>query len=137
MKLSKTAEYAIRVMCHLAQDHVKIYSVYQLHKQLKIPYKYLGKLMHNLAEAHLLEPSQGKQGGYRLARKDSRIYLYEIIGVVEGLDDYQRCILGFAECSNENPCALHTHWLQLREKMQDLVYNVSLAELRETTKNKR
>jgi len=131
LRLAKTTEYAIRVLYQMATGEHEISSVYRLHRQLQLPYKYLGRLMRRLADARLVEPIQGKQGGYRLARPDNRIYLYEIIGAVEGLDNYQRCILGLAECSGENPCALHEHWVKIREKMQELVYNMSLGELKE------
>jgi Rrf2 family protein len=131
LKLNKTTEYAIRVMYRLAEGEGKVYSVYSLHREMQLPYKYLGRLMLRLAEAKLVEPLQGKQGGYRLSRKVKHIYLYEIIGAVEGLENYQRCILGFPECSSENPCALHYYWINMRENIQEMIYNVSLEDLRD------
>jgi Rrf2 family protein len=113
----------------MAVNEREIYSVHSLHRQLDLPYKYLGKLMGHLAEARLVEPIQGKRGGYRLARPASRIYLYEIIGIIEGLNDYQRCILGLAECSGEHPCALHENWVKIRESMKEMIYNVSIDDL--------
>jgi len=129
LRLSKTSEYAIRIMCHLATRPEEIYSVSRLHRELQMPYKYLGRLMHRLAEIKLVVTLQGKRGGYLLSRQAGQIYLYEIIGAVEGLDDYQRCILGLPECTPENPCALHQHWLKMREYMQEFIFNVSLGEL--------
>ncbi len=131
MRLSKTSEYAIQVMYRLAAETGQICSVNRLHRELNLPYKYLGRLMHRLAEARLVETLQGKQGGYRLTRLAKQIYLYEIIGAVEGLENYQRCILGLPECSMENPCALHHHWIKMRENMQELIYNVTLGDLRD------
>ena len=129
LRLSKTSEYAIQVMCRLATEAGQVCSVSHLHRELQLPYKYLGRLMHRLAEARLVETLKGKQGGYRLTRLARQIYLYEIIGAVEGLENYQRCILGMPECSSENPCALHEHWLKLRENMQELIFNVTLGDL--------
>ena len=54
MKLSKTSEYAIRVLVFLAGNPGKRYSVNRLHLELNLPYKYLGRLMSNLAEAEIV-----------------------------------------------------------------------------------
>jgi Rrf2 family iron-sulfur cluster assembly transcriptional regulator len=124
-------------MYRLATETGQVCSVNRLHHELQLPYKYLGRLMHRLAEARLVETIKGKQGGYRLTRLARQIYLYEIIGAVEGLENYQRCILGFPECSSENPCVLHEHWIKMRENMQELIFNVSLEDLRAKRKGHR
>ena len=134
MRFQKTTEYAIRVMVFLANSGEERFSVNSLHKKLDIPYKYLGRLMHTLAQAGFLEVSQGKQGGYRLNRQRPEIYLYEIVGAIEGLDDLNRCVLGFPECSDENPCALHGFWLEQQEGLKRMIYNVRLQDLSGTMK---
>jgi Rrf2 family iron-sulfur cluster assembly transcriptional regulator len=116
-------------MVYLANNQNTLFSVNQLHQSLKIPYKYLGKLMHKLNRAGLLEVVQGKQGGYRINLQRPPIYLYEVIGIVEGLENYNRCILGFEKCSDENPCTLHKYWLQQREGLREIIYNISLKQL--------
>lgn len=134
MRLSKTTEYAIRVMVYLANHMDQRYSVNELHKTLNIPYKYLGRLMNRLSAANLVEVLQGKQGGYRIIQNLANIYLYQIVGVVEGLDDYQRCLLGFEDCSEVNPCSLHQFWGEERERIKDMLYNTTLADLNKDKK---
>ena len=125
MRFQKTTEYALRVMVFL-WDHK---NVNQIHARLNIPYKYLGRLMRNLAEAGFLVVTQGKMGGYRINPQKSQIFLYEIIGSVEGLENYERCVLGFPECSNDNPCSLHNIWLEQQQNLKEMVYNVCLNDL--------
>lgn len=129
MRFQKTTEYAIRVMVYLADHKDERYSVNRLHRILKIPYKYLGRLMHKLSGAGLVNVTQGKQGGYRIIQNLSKIYLSEIVNVVEGLDDYDRCVLGFPECSSENPCSLHQIWLERQESIKKMIYDTTLADL--------
>jgi Rrf2 family iron-sulfur cluster assembly transcriptional regulator len=132
MKFQKTTEYAIRVMVFLAKNCARRYSVNRLHTSLNIPNKYLGRLMSLLNQAGLVSVQQGKQGGYRINGQRSPIYLYEIIGVVEGLQNYDRCILGFDECSTENPCSLHQYWLIYKERLKDMIFNIDLEDLQTT-----
>jgi Rrf2 family protein len=129
LRFQKTSEYAIRVMVFLVNNRDELYSTNRLHKILKIPYKYLGRLMHTLTKAGFLEVVRGKQGGYKINDKRPPIYLYEIIGVIEGLDSYDRCVLGFEECSDENPCTLHKHWAKQRDSLKEMIYNINLKDL--------
>lgn len=136
MKFSKTTEYAIRVMVFLSDHREELYSVNRMHSALNISYKYLGRLMSKLAAAGLVEVVQGKQGGFRINHAREPIYLYQVIDVVEGLNNYQRCVLGFKTCSNENPCPLHQHWLEPLEKIKKMIYEVDLGSLSEQKKLK-
>ena len=129
MRFQKTTEYALRVMVFLWNNKGELYSTHRLHKLLSIPYKYLGRLMHTLAEAGFLEVVQGKMGGYQIHPQKNQIFLYEIIGAIEGLESYERCVLGFPECSSENPCSLHNIWLEQQQNLKDMVYNVCLNDL--------
>jgi len=129
MKFQMTTEYAIRVMVFLANERDKRFSTYKLHKILKIPYKYLGRLMNDLAKAGFLEVTRGKSGGYCLCKKRSRIFLYEIVDAIEGLDNFNRCVLGFDQCSDENPCTLHKYWTDQQKSLKDMIYNLSLEDL--------
>ena len=130
MHFRKTTEYAIRVMVFLAENAGERFSVNALNKTLDIPYKYLGRLMNQLAQKGLVEVTQGKYGGYLVnADRLSEIYLYQIVDAVEGLQDYDRCILGFPQCSDENPCALHHLWMEHREAIKNMLYSNSLADL--------
>ena len=130
MRFQKTTEHAIRVMVFLANHLNERYSVNRLHQVLEIPYKYLGRLMHRLSNAGLVDVTQGKKGGYRILRDLSEIHLHEIVDVVEGLEDYHRCVLGFPECSSENPCPLHHMWMERQESIKDMVYKTTLADLK-------
>ncbi|MGD9898597.1 MAG: Rrf2 family transcriptional regulator [Calditrichaceae bacterium] len=136
MRLSKTTEYAIRALIYLANDEKQIYSVNYLHKELDIPYKYLAKLMHNLSEAGFVYSVQGNQGGYRINRNKSDIYLYQIVDVVEGLDDYSRCILGFDKCNDEDPCPMHFYWTEERGHLTEMLYKISLNDLCKSLKKR-
>ncbi len=129
MRFYKTSEYAIRVLVFLANNDQRLYSVRELHSTLNIPYKYLSRLMHDLNTAGLVIVEQGKYGGYRLGKEKDQIRLSDIIDVVEGLDNYNRCILGFAECSDENPCSLHSFWVKHREGIKNSLLTLTLQDL--------
>lgn len=129
MQLYKTSEYAIRVLVYMAAQDREIFSVMRLHRELQLPYKYLGRLMRHLAKSKLLRSSRGKMGGYRFARPCTEIYLAEIIEAVEGMESYDRCLLGFPSCSDDNPCPLHHLWGKHRDGFKEALRTTSLADL--------
>ena len=75
--------------------------------------------------------SGGMQGGFRICQSCEPIFLYQIIDVVDGLSDYDRCVLGFDTCSEENPCSLHQHWLPHLNGIKKMIYSVNLQDLTE------
>jgi len=129
MRLFKSSEYAIRCLVFMAITHCEMCTVKMLSDSLDIPYKYLGRLMGRLGAAGIVAARHGKYGGYRIARPLDEVRLADIIEVVEGLENYDRCILGFATCDDENPCSLHDHWSARREGIRDMINNVTLADL--------
>ncbi len=133
MRFQKTTEYAIRVMVHLAENLDQHLSARTLADRLDIPYKYLGRLMSKLANAGLVDVEKGSAGGYRIIKELDSIYLYQIAEVVEGLEDYDRCILGFPECSDEHACSLHHHWVAPRENVKNMLYKTTLLDLQKTS----
>ena len=129
MRFQKTTEHAIRVMVFLAKHAEERFSTRALHETLDIPYKYLGRLMSKLADAKLVDVEQGSLGGYQITKSLDTIFLYQITELVEGLEDYERCILGFQECSDDHPCSLHSRWIDHRDNIKSMLYETSLADL--------
>jgi Rrf2 family iron-sulfur cluster assembly transcriptional regulator len=129
MKLSKTSEYALRILTFMAKDAKQIYTAKYLIESLKISDKYLRRLMTNLTKSGFVYSIQGRDGGYSFAKAPEEIYLSDIIDAVEGMNKYTGCVLGFDKCSDENPCVMHTSWLKVRLEFISAFSNKSLSQL--------
>ena len=129
MRLNKTTEYAIRVLLYLVQHGDSPCSTNTLHQTLDIPYKYLGRLMKNLTDAGFLKSTRGKAGGYQLAKNMTKISLHQVIEALEGVEDFEHCILGLPDCSDTDPCVMHERWGKERERIKKMFTNISLENL--------
>src|SRR3989339_718222 len=118
MTLSKTTEYALRVLSFMANDSAKMYTSSELFKQLKIPKKYLQRLLTDLSKNGLIKSIQGRNGGFVFAKKIEKIFISDIIEAVEGFKKEPSCFFGFEKCALENPCAMHDIWTA---SQQDLI----------------
>jgi len=129
MKLSNTSEYALRILIYMGKDVHRLYSAKQLVDALKISDKYLRRLMTDLTKSGIVLSVQGRDGGYVIAKKPEDIKLADIIEAIEGMDKYTGCLLGFENCSDENPCALHSSLGPMRQEFFSVFSNKSLNDL--------
>ena len=129
MRLFKSSEYAIKCLVYMATTSDDLCPVLHLATQLNIPYKFLGRLMVHLREAGFVESVRGKNGGYRIAQPLSAIRLEQIVDSVEGLETYDRCILGFERCDEDNPCPMHEFWKGPKQNIQTMMTDVTLADM--------
>jgi len=129
MKLSKTSEYALRILSFMAKEPDKMYSAKFLVEKLKISDKYLRRMMTDLSKAGFIRSIQGRVGGYIFNKQLNKIILADIIDAVEGMDKYCGCVLGFDECSDDNPCIMHNTWVAVREEFSKVFRNKTLADL--------
>ena len=129
MKLSKTSEYAIRILSYMATEKAQCYSAKCLIDKLHISDKYLRRLMTDLTKAGLIYSTQGRNGGYFFAKDPSDISISEIIDIVEGMDKYTGCILGFKTCDDDNPCSMHIVWSSMRDKLVKTFNETKLSDL--------
>ncbi|GAB4177013.1 MAG: iron-responsive transcriptional regulator RirA [Calditrichia bacterium] len=129
MNLSKTSEYAIRLLLYLSLHPDRKVTTRELNSQLKLSFKYIGRLLSKLVAAGIIFSERGKNGGYTLARSPEQIKLIEIIMVVDDWDKYTQCMMGFGHCNENNPCAMHDVWAPVRNKLIELFEATTVHDL--------
>ena len=130
MNLSKTTSYAIRILTLMAKDKEAVYSSEQLYDSLKIPHKYLRRLLTELSKQGFIKSTRGRTGGFVFAKSLDEITLFEIIDKIEGYDKMNACILGMSECVlTKRPCPLHSKWCEAREKITMILKETTLYDL--------
>ncbi len=129
MKFTRTTEYALRVMAHLARAPREARSSFALHRELRIPKKYLQRLLTTLGKRGLIRSLRGRTGGYVLATEPRTIALADIIEAVEGFDRQPQCLFGFAACKLDRPCAMHDRWARHQKAVVRTLSRATLAEL--------
>lgn len=106
-----------------------------IHAKLQIPYAYLRTVLNELARHDIITSSRGRNGGYRLGKDKSKIFLADIIEATEGLESFRKCFMGFDKCPFNYGCIMHPVWVRIREEILDLLKVTSLADLLHDNKN--
>ncbi len=131
MRLTQTAEYALRVMALLAANPPdKPVRAKDLSEETGIPLHYLSKIMRRLVAAGLLNSQKGHGGGFILARPLSEIYFSDVLKAVNYDTEPAVCVFGWEECSEDKPCPLHFFWRDLKEYFSQWAEQHTLEEVK-------
>ena len=120
--LSNTSRYAIRALVYLAinKEGDRKIGIRKIADDLEIPSPFLGKILQTLAKQKVLNSTKGPNGGFSASDQTLKTSLDEIIRIIDGDDLFDRCLVTSKTCTDleGNPCALHQHYEEIREKIK-------------------
>lgn len=132
MILSQTAQYALRVMTHIALVRgAHPVRAREISKSIRCPPSYVSKVLRKLVEAGLLTAGKGHGGGFLLARPAEKIFFSEVLEAVLERVQTKQCIFGWRRCDPNNPCILHHRWAAVSESFMEWARTTSLASIQE------
>ena len=138
MIYSRSTEYAIRAFVNLAQVQEGKYAmVKHIAEQEGIPAHFLAKILQQLARKGLLRSSKGPTGGFSLRTAPKEISLIQLVEALDGLTDYQKCVSGLSECTDDAPCGMHDSWKALRSRIMEYLEKTTIADLAAALEQKR
>lgn len=130
--LSQTTEYALAASIHLASNGGRgPVRVDDIAEELGVPRNYLSKILHSLARAGVLNSTRGPGGGFELARDAGEIKLSELVQPFEPalMSSNGDCLLGRERCRDDDPCAAHAHWKDVRAAIDSFFSDTTLGDL--------
>ena len=137
---SKSTEYALRAIIYLAQKSSpeRKVGITELAEAIDSPKSFTAKILQKLTRDQVLISSiTGPNGGFCLtdaAKKTSLLHVLTLLGddeVVTG------CLLGLKECSEKNPCPMHSQYKKIKPQLLDMLDRKTIAELAKEMKDPR
>lgn len=128
---SKTCEYALKIMIHLAstEDQGQLIGLKDIAKAIDSPEAFTAKILQQLVKNDLLLSLRGPSGGFKL-RKNLPIHLIEIVSAIDGPGIIKNCVLGLEKCSDEHPCPVHDKFLAIRNHLTGVLNTTTLDDLK-------
>lgn len=137
MIYSKECEYAIRALTYLAQSPNERCLAKHIAEKADLPLYFLSKILQTLAREKLLTSAKGPNGGFQLAKPPSKITLYHIKALVDGVADLNECAVGLKRCHDATPCPLHDAFKPIRERIKTYLKETSLADMARAMERKK
>ncbi len=130
MHLTRTAEYSLRAMAHLAlMNRGATIRAQELSQATAIPVAYLSKVMRRMVVAGLVTSQKGHGGGFALARPAKKVRFSDVLAAA-GVDSKDTdCAFGFDKCSARSPCPLHFAWKDLGDRFHSWAHETSLGDV--------
>ena len=126
---TRGSEYGLVALQTMVSEPDRVWKVPEICERADIPEQYTRKVLRMLVEAGILDSSRGPAGGFSLARDPARVSLAEIIEAIDSGPRFDLCILGFKDCDEKNPCALHHLWAPIKTSALRMLDERTLVDL--------
>ena len=138
MRISTKVRYALRLMLDLAMNgENSVIRIKDIAARQEISDKYLEQIISILNKAGYVRSVRGPQGGYSLKKKPEEYTVGMILRLTEGSLAPVPCVEEDALlCEREGECATVEVWKRLNQAVNDVVENMTLADLVEIQKSK-
>lgn len=137
MKLSAKGQYGVRAMVVLALNYrAGPMPIKEIAARENISFQYLEQIFLELRRADLISSVRGARGGYILARDPQEIKIGDIVRVLEGPIAPVDCVLEGSEevCERTGDCLTRGVWEKLRDRITEVLDDISLEDMISTRK---
>jgi len=130
MQITRAADYAVRVMVHLAglPQGARV-SRGELSIAADCPEQFLAKVLQSLTRAGLVVSHRGNTGGFELDDSHRAASVLEVIEAIEGPIRLNVCLTGDHACNRQTWCPSYSVWGEAQEAMVAVLRASKLDEL--------
>jgi Rrf2 family protein len=131
MQLTRAADYAVRVMLHLAsQPEGTVVTKTVLAKAADAPESFLSKILQALGRAGMIQTRRGVVGGFSLLPRGAQASLLDVVETIDGPIALNVCVSSGASCPRKTQCAAHNVWVRAQSAMLAVLREAKIAEIR-------
>jgi len=132
MQLTRAADYAVRVMIHLAGlPQGTRASRSDLATEAGCPEQFLSKVLQNLTRAGLVNSHRGNTGGFELPNDHRNVSVLDVVEAVEGPIRLNLCLTSDHACSRQCWCPAHPVWADAQRAMVAVLQSATIDQLAE------
>ncbi len=130
MQLTRAADYAVRVLTHLAvMGPGSRASRSELASAAECPEQFLSKVLQSLTKAGLVTSHRGNTGGFELARGRRAASILEVVEAIEGPVRLNVCLGSENACTRQSWCPGHPVWAEAQSAMTEVLQKTTISDL--------
>jgi Rrf2 family protein len=130
MQLTRAADYAVRVMIHLAGlPPGSRVSRGELAVAAECPEQFLSKVLQSLTRSGLIVSHRGNTGGFELPPESPAVTVLDVVEAIEGPIRLNLCLTSDHACNRQAACPAHSVWLEAQTALADVLGRAAIAEL--------
>jgi Rrf2 family protein len=130
MQLTRAADYAVRVMVHLATLPPRERALLpDLARATGAPESFLSKVLQSLARARFIASRRGQSGGFQILPHGRQASMRDVIEVIDGPIHLNVCVVSPRSCPRSTFCPAHPIWERAQQAMLAVLSEATVAEL--------
>jgi Rrf2 family protein len=130
MQLTRAADYAVRVMIHLAgiPSGTRV-SRADLAEAAECPEQFLSKVLQGLTRTGLVISHRGNTGGFELPPSHRTASLLDVVEAIEGPLRLNVCVGSDRSCERQEWCPAHLVWADAQSAMASVLKAATIDQL--------
>lgn len=129
MQLTRAADYAVRVMIHLATHTEGRVLLPELAAATDAPESFLSKVLQALSRGGLISSRRGQSGGFQISQGGREASMLQVIEAIDGPICLNVCLISGKSCQRKAHCPAHPVWAQAQMAMVEVLSRAMVAEL--------
>jgi len=130
MQLTRAADYAVRVMIHMAALPTGTRaSRSELADAVECPEQFLSKVLQSLTRSGLVVSHRGNTGGFEMSGEHRAATLLEVVEAIEGHIRLNVCLTTEHSCTRQGWCPAHEVWADAQASLVAVLQKATIGEL--------
>jgi Rrf2 family protein len=132
MLLTRAADYAVRVMIHMAKlEEGQRTSLPELATTVQAPQSFLSKVLQTLTKAGLIRSWRGNDGGFEILDPGRKSTLRDVVEAIDGPLFLNICLADGDACEREHLCPAHDVWVRAQMAVMNILDGVNVTQMAE------
>jgi Rrf2 family iron-sulfur cluster assembly transcriptional regulator len=133
VQLTKKSSYGLVAALELASEAAEVpLSASAIADRYSLPHSFVEKILHQLKQAGIVSSTQGRKGGYRLARSPQRITVRQVLEALDESLDLVGCLGHGRPCELTQICPTKGAWKRIDQRFKETLDSLSLEDLIES-----
>jgi Rrf2 family protein len=130
MQLTRAADYAVRVMIHMAGSRREgRFSLPELAEATDAPESFLSKVLQALSHAGLISSRRGQSGGFEISQPGREASMLAVIEAIDGPICLNLCLVSGKSCHRKAQCPAHPVWAEAQVAMLQVLSKAKISAL--------
>ncbi|MBN9482825.1 MAG: transcriptional regulator [Bacteroidetes bacterium 43-93] len=128
---SKSCEYGIRAVIYIvsASKNGERVGIGEICQNIDAPEHFTAKILQILTRNRIVSSQKGVHGGFYLDDYQKGLALIEVVTAIDGKTLFTGCGLGLKQCSETNPCPIHSKFKSIRNDIKKMLEQTTIEEL--------
>ncbi len=129
MRITQEADYALRIVCHLAQRGDTV-GARTLSEILAVPPSFALKILRKLSHEGIVQGTRGAEGGYTMAADPDTVTVRRVIEAIDGRVEISRCLSDSHGClynPDKSCCRFHHVFEELNRLLTERLDRLTIG----------